>query len=99
MSVLVKVGNLIFIPNSFTPDEDNLNDVFTPKGTGISEFSMLIYNRWGELIFETNDIDIGWDGTDYKRQVVPNGVYLYKIDYRFFTGERETKTGSVTLIR
>ncbi len=99
MMVTVKVGNLIFIPNSFTPNGDIFNQEFKVVGTGISEFKMRIYNRWGELIFETNDIEIGWDGSDYKREPSPDGVYIYKIDYSFFTGEKETKTGTVTLIR
>ena len=58
-------GYNIFIPNSFTPNqnEDDINTEFRPIGYGINEYQLKIYNRWGENVFKTNNLDIGWDGS------------------------------------
>ena len=68
----------IYIPNSFTPNGDGLNDVFNIKTVyEFSEFKLVIYNRWGELLFDSDDVNKGWDGT-YKGKPVPLGVYVIK---------------------
>jgi gliding motility-associated-like protein len=70
----------LWIPNAFTPDGDGLNDTFKPVPSNdlISSFKMLIYNRWGEFLYETDDISYGWDGTT--RGLRCGGdVYVYKI--------------------
>jgi len=73
-------GNMLFIPNSFTPNNDGLNDVFLPTGTDISEFNMKIYTRWGQLIFESKSATNGWDGfVEGKR--AQNDVYVCRIHY------------------
>ncbi|MFH1120641.1 MAG: gliding motility-associated C-terminal domain-containing protein [Bacteroidota bacterium] len=84
------------IPNAFTPDGDNLNDVFRPVVTGdlIRQFSMVIYNRWGQLIFETTNPAEGWDGKD-----APAGVYSWVISYSEMVGKVVKLRGSVALIR
>ncbi|MDB4533306.1 PKD domain-containing protein [Vicingaceae bacterium] len=71
---------LLFVPNAFTPNNDGLNDCFRPQGNDIEleDYSLAIYNRWGELLFETNTLSNCWDGT-YKGSAVPNGVYVWKI--------------------
>jgi len=71
----------VYIPNVFTPDGDGLNDTFNVKGIGISEknFLMRIFNRWGMLIYSTEDIHQGWDGT-YKGQICEDGIYAYYIE-------------------
>lgn len=80
-SVIVSVdGCNLFVPNAFTPSGDLLNDSFRAKGESIQDFEMNIFNRFGELIFESNDIGTGWDGT-YKGKASPMGVYVYKITY------------------
>lgn len=73
----------LYAPTSFTPNEDELNDVFIPKyecigGALIEDYSLRIYNRWGELLFETDDISQGWDGTS-NGNVLPGGIYFYHI--------------------
>ncbi|MBW6459745.1 MAG: gliding motility-associated C-terminal domain-containing protein, partial [Bacteroidales bacterium] len=73
----------LFIPNAFTPDNDGLNDTFmaVPSNDNITEFKMLIYNRWGEKLWESDDINIGWDGT--KNGILcPGDVYAYKIIWK-----------------
>ena len=69
----------IYVPNSFTPNRDGINEVFKAEGEGILEFTFEIYNRWGEMIWNTGDIDNAWDGT-YKGLPVEGGVYVYQIE-------------------
>lgn len=71
----------LYIPNTFTPDGDNINDVFGAYGTEIEEFSMEIYNRWGELIFVSNALEYRWDGY-YKGDLCQQDVYVFKIRYK-----------------
>lgn len=70
----------LFIPNAFSPNDDEVNDLF-PFNLSTKPIDMEIYNRWGEKIFDTKKSLIGWDGV-YKNQLVENGVYLYKIKYK-----------------
>jgi len=88
----------IFVPNTFTPNNDNNNDVFMIKGSEFDFFEATIFNRWGEQLFSWKEIDEGWDGT-YKGSVVPTGTYFYLIDVTFLGGKREFIKGSVTLLR
>ena len=94
----------VFMPNSFTPNADGQNDVFYPRGTGISTIkSFRIYNRWGELLFEKTNIDINdeanaWDGTFGGATPRPD-VYVYVVDAICETGESVFIKGDVTIIR
>lgn len=99
MLVFVSDESLIYLPNAFIPDNDGLNDVFGPVASNLRYFELQVFNRWGEMIFETTDLNKGWDGT-YKGIEVQPGVYTYTLIYRF-QGEQENKTvyGHVTLIR
>ncbi|HET6993244.1 MAG TPA: gliding motility-associated C-terminal domain-containing protein, partial [Bacteroidia bacterium] len=72
---------ILFIPNTFTPDGNNINDKFYVYGDGISSFDMKIFNRWGQLIFETKDMNEGWDGK-YKGEIVQTDTYVYVINYK-----------------
>ena len=71
----------LYIPNTFTPDGDNTNDLFGAYGTEIEEFSMEIYDRWGELIFVSNALEYRWDGY-YKGNLCQQDVYVFKIRYK-----------------
>ncbi|MBL0048769.1 MAG: gliding motility-associated C-terminal domain-containing protein [Bacteroidetes bacterium] len=75
--VTVDCGNL-YIPNSFSPNGDGMNDYFKALGNNVTEFEMRIYNRWGELIFESTQINQAWDGT-YMNYPAPSGVYVREI--------------------
>jgi gliding motility-associated-like protein len=72
---------LLYIPNAFTPNDDGKNDIFRAFGYDLelTEFTMAIYNRWGELLFKTNNIDNGWDGTSNGKKT-PAGTYVWKIN-------------------
>ena len=87
----------LHIPNTFTPNGDELNDTFGALGDGLSSYSMLIFNKWGQLLYDTDDIDSPWDGT-YEGKVVKSDSYVYKI---FATGTKQgvvSKTGTVTVL-
>jgi gliding motility-associated-like protein len=89
----------VYIPSSFTPNSDGLNDIFKPSLVNFENFSMSVHNRWGELMFESNNIENGWDGT-YKGTYVQPGVYLYSI--RFITtedGRFHNESGLIQAIR
>jgi gliding motility-associated-like protein len=87
----------VFVPNAFTPNGDRENDVLFVRG-GIDELSFKIYNRWGELVFETEDQSIGWDGT-YKGNPVDPGVFVYHLISKCSENEEIFKKGNVTVIR
>jgi gliding motility-associated-like protein len=100
--------NVVF-PNAFTPNPDGsnggsytfgdlTNDVFFPYTSGVTDFKMQIFNRWGELIFETLDIKQGWDGY-YHGKLCQQDVYVWKAFIKFNTGKTFNKTGDVTLLR
>jgi gliding motility-associated-like protein len=93
-------GGLLYIPNAFTPDQNGLNEKFQPVGTNIVDFSMAIYNRWGELMYSTNDITKGWDGTR-NGNLVQQDVYVYTISYSSdcLDGKQVKKIGQVIVIR
>jgi len=88
----------IFIPNSFTPNADGMNDSFRPYGNAITSMEMKIFNQWGELIAETRDITAGWEGT-HKGKQQPAGVYSYVIRLVLTDGTEVLRKGSVNLIR
>lgn len=89
---------IVDVPNAFSPNGDGKNDVFYVKGFGIADLKFRIYNRWGILMFETNNIDIGWDGT-HKGQPQEQDVYVFHLEAIFETNEFFRKKGNLTLIR
>lgn len=88
----------LFIPAAFTPNGDNLNDILNVEGTFASSLEFTIYNRWGEVIFFTNDRVNGWDGTIGQRKAA-SGTYVYSLDFTDEQGKKFTKRGTFVLIR
>jgi gliding motility-associated-like protein len=90
----------IWIPNSFTPNGDGLNDVFRIETLDVLlEYSMLIFNRWGQLIYESNEVTKGWDGK-YKGKQVESGVYTYRIEALDRIEKiKKVYNGKVTVVR
>jgi gliding motility-associated-like protein len=90
----------LWLPNAFTPNDDGINDVFRPVGTSISKFQMTIFDRWGQELFTTNDIRMGWDGKAGNQYCQP-GVYTYIINYEGIEKQGLVKQskGTFTLIR
>ena len=112
-TVNVKAGSGTTIPNAFTPDPSGpndgrvyantgkFNDVFLPFTRGVVDngFIMQVFDRWGNLVFESRDKEIGWNGYDRNSNLLPTGVYVYKLNLEFDDGRRTTQIGDITMIR
>lgn len=92
----------VWLPNTFTPNGNSVNDHWEIKGRGVESVQVLVYNRWGELIWEGNNIGESWNGT-YKSREVQQDVYVYKLVYSYFdvneSLKSKTRTGTITVIR
>jgi gliding motility-associated-like protein len=94
----------VYIPNVFTPDlkSDGLNDTFRIYNLNSTEYQLTIYNRWGEQVFQSSDVNKGWDGK-YHGDPVPEGIYNWTLIYRLHTSTgtppRKIMSGNLTLIR
>ena len=88
----------IYIPNSFIPDEDRINNFFVGSFIGVKWIKMEIFNRWGELLFYSEDQNFKWDGT-FNNQRVPDGTYTWKLSFRPIRGTDELMTGHVNVLR
>jgi gliding motility-associated-like protein len=95
--IIIKNPNL-FHPTAFTPNGDALNDIFNVYGQYISGFEMQIFNRWGELMFTTTDLDVGWDGT-FKGTEMPEGTYTFTANITDLAGRTFKKSGSILLLK
>jgi len=101
LTIIIEGIFTLYVPNAFTPDGDGLNDMFKPVGDGVDveDYRLMIFNRWGEPIWETRDFEAGWDGQS-NGYSSPDGVYVWKIITRDrFTDERKQFVGHVTLVR
>jgi gliding motility-associated-like protein len=96
--IVVNSCDNIFIPNSFTPNGDGHNDQFKAYGNNIKEMKMMIFNQWGQKIFETTNMNTGWDGS-FGGKPQPSGVYMYTCRLILDTGETIDKKGSINLVR
>ncbi len=109
-AVKAQQGGEIDFPNAFTPNKngpsggqyqygERTNNVFYPsEQKGIVEYKLQIFSRWGEMLFETTDINRGWDGY-YREELAPQGVYIWRVTATFSDGRRIEKAGDVTLLR
>ena len=98
-TVQVEIEATIYIPNTFTPNGDGLNDVFKPLCTNISNLSWVVFDRWGLQLFQTNEIDQGWDGT-YQGGKCQEDVYVYKLQYTdITTGRIHSLSGHVNIVK
>ena len=82
--------------NGEGPEENN---TFNIVSWLIEDFNMQIYDRWGKLMFESNDLQFQWNGQDVTGQPAPEGVYIYKVNATTYTGAPYNRAGSVTLLR
>ncbi len=88
----------VYIPNIFSPNGDGINDILFVRGSNIDQLYFAVFSRWGEKVFETRDMNCGWDGT-YIGKHAETGVYVYFIEATLSTEKTITKSGDVTLIR
>ena len=88
----------VYVPNTFSPNQDNKNEIFNAVTRGVNKYSIQIFNRWGQKVFESNDLNNGWDGT-FKGQVCQSGVYGWKISASSYDGMLKELTGQVMVYR
>jgi gliding motility-associated-like protein len=92
-------GPLLYIPNAFTPNNDEKNETWFPRFSFVNELQVTIFNRWGQQVFSGDKNAAGWDGS-YRSAIAPEGVYGYKITYTGFSeNEKYEKTGVIHLVR
>ncbi len=100
-SILVSIlcESVLLFPNAFSPNNDTNNDTFRPIYQFISDYRLKVYNRWGELVFDTTDITEGWDGTTLKSKKQEIGVYVWYAEYTDNLGNHFKQQGNVSLLR
>ncbi len=89
----------IWVPNAFTPNGDEINDVFQVSGIAIKTFSIMIFDRWGELVFQSDNINNSWDGKNEKGKLRKNDTYVWRIKASGLKFEKFEKKGRVTLVK
>ena len=102
--VIVNEELVYYVPNTFTPDDDDFNQVFKPiftSGYDPTSYTLLIFNRWGQIVFESHDVNVGWDGTYGKGgEMSIESVYTWKIEFKLKgLDKRQVDVGSVSLLR
>ena len=98
--IKVNPGYRIYIPNSFSPNNDGTNDFFTVYGEEITDFEIVIFNRWGQQIYRSFDLSNGWDGTSaLSENKVPQGVYLYMVKATDDVGFVHKFEGTVNVVK
>jgi gliding motility-associated-like protein len=100
----IKDELILYVPNTFTPDGDNLNNMFSPvfaAGFDPNDYTLYIFNRWGQLVFESHDTTIGWNGRyGVDGEFAQDGTYSWKIDVKYaHSAKRKTFVGHVNLLR
>jgi gliding motility-associated-like protein len=96
--VSVYFDPFIYVPNTFTPDGDEYNNEFRPILGNIREYEMLVFDRWGEIVYEMTSTDDYWDGT-YKNLPCQDGTYVWKLKYKDFANNKKEITGHINLLR
>lgn len=98
VTVLVLYDPVVFVPNIFSPNGDNENDILYVRGKGISTMRFIVYDRWGEKVFESTSTEEGWDGFFRGKKMNP-AVFVYYLDVDFKDGTSVSQKGDITLIR
>ena len=97
--ITAKFPNDFYIPTGFSPNNDGLNDVFGISGEGISKLQVVIYDSWGEEVFVIKDPDQTWDGKSISGEMLPDGLYVYKLEAHDIEGNPYYKNGTLIIIR
>jgi gliding motility-associated-like protein len=88
----------IYFPNAFSPNGDGKNDIWRAYSNVVRTIRVMVFNQWGEKVFESADLNTGWNGTQ-SGKTQPSGVYMYVAEIVKNTGERITRKGSINLVR
>ena len=101
--VIFRNDPFFFAPNSFTPDGNNINEVWAPVFSSpdyVDRYDLQIYNRWGELVFGTDQVTQGWNGmVDNSGNIAQDGVYTWKMSFKWYDQRTYQLTGHITLVR
>ena len=97
-TVEVKPHYTFYIPSAFTPNDNGINEVWAPHGENVMLYELRIFNRWNQQIFQSSDMETGWDGT-FNGTLVPQGVYTYQIELYDTLGEPHEYVGRFTVMR
>ena len=99
-TLLVQEGLTLYAPNAFTPGNDGFNDGWRAEGSGVEEFHLTIMDRWGEVMFETHDIERYWNGSPRGEGLSHmNDLFIYMIDAIGLCEDFERLTGTIMLVR
>ena len=98
ITVVVISNPVVYIPNVFTPDGDGINDLFFVQGQEIADIKLVVYDRWGQKLFQGNELSEAWDGT-YKGTKLSPDVFVYYAEVTFLTGKEEFYRGSITIVK
>lgn len=96
--VKISYKPLLYIPNTFTPDGDSFNNIFNVTGENIKSFSISIFDRWGQNIFNSKSLSESWDG-NYQGKPCQDGTYIWKVEFDDLNEQRQHMTGHVNLLR
>lgn len=101
MPVPVVDNHALWVPNSFTPNQDGINDIFQPHVASVAKYYIVIYDRSGGIVFSSDNPEVGWEGTAPNGQECPTGIYTYYINYVRYNNLKQEliKTGTINLIR
>ncbi|HLP12594.1 MAG TPA: gliding motility-associated C-terminal domain-containing protein, partial [Flavobacteriales bacterium] len=97
VTIIVDATEALFVPDIFAPN-GGMNNILYVRGSGISEFTFRVYDRWGQKVFETTELSLGWDGT-YSGRTLDTGVFVYTLEGKFYSGNEFSQKGNVTLKR
>ena len=97
-NIIIRPSSSIFVPKAFSPNGDGHNDILYVRGEYVQSIDFMVFNGWGIKVFETTDINTGWDGK-FEGKIQPNGNYTYILTATTSDGKTVTLQGIVTLIR
>jgi gliding motility-associated-like protein len=98
ITITVEEQSTLYVPNAFTPNSSGNNDQFFAYGTNVTDFQMYVFDRWGNLIYSSNDMTKGWDGT-YKNNPCQEDVYVWRVIWTDAQNNKHKMLGHVSLIR
>ncbi|MGB1032272.1 MAG: gliding motility-associated C-terminal domain-containing protein, partial [Flavobacteriales bacterium] len=98
ISICIEDPAKLFVPDIFSPNGDGLNDLLFVRGRGLAELNFQIFDRWGDQIFTSNNVDFGWDGR-FRGSKMPTGVYVYMLRAKLSDGTILEQNGDITLVR
>jgi gliding motility-associated-like protein len=98
ITITVEEQSTLYVPNAFTPNSSGSNDQFFAYGTNVTDFQMYVFDRWGNLIYSSNDMTKGWDGT-YKNNPCQEDVYVWRVIWTDAQNKKHKMLGHVSLIR